>query len=160
MLGMLYCSLFSNVATAEWYSGLSGIYSNSEHQELTEWQDASPLLAQVQLGYFFSDYIAIEARHTASIERDSGLSIDGLSSVLIKANMPITARVALYTLGGYSYISTNYRNQSHYDDGISFGVGVHYALSSTSAVTSEWINYLTGDDVRLSGLQLGIQFRF
>ncbi|EKO3714477.1 porin family protein [Vibrio metschnikovii] len=146
-------------AHADTYFGFNGLYSSSEFRSQT-WQEASPLLAQAQIGYFFNDYLAIEARHAASVKRDAGLAIDSLSSAFIKANIPVTPRTSVYALGGYSYVSADYHNQSHYGDSISFGLGVHYALSSTSAITSEWINYLTGDDVRLSGLQLGIQFRF
>lgn len=155
----LAASLVSISTQAETYIGINGLYSGSEFRSQV-WQEASPLLAQVQLGYFFNDHLAIEARHAASIKRDSGLAIDDLSSVLIKANMPVTPRVAVYALGGYSYVNADLRNQSHHDTGFSFGVGLHYALSSTSALTSEWMNYLHGDDVRLNALQFGIQFKF
>ena len=155
----LTASFISINTYADTYLGVNGLHSDSEFRGQV-WQEASPLLAQVQLGYFFNDHLAIEARHAASIKRDSGLAIDTLSSALIKANMPVTPRVAVYALGGYSYVNADLRNQSHSDAGLSFGVGVHYALSSTSALTSEWINYLHGDDVRLNALQFGIQFRF
>lgn len=158
LLALVTCFVGAS-AHADTYFGFNGLYSSSEFRSQT-WQEASPLLAQAQMGYFFNDYLAIEARHAASVKRDAGLAIDSLSSAFIKANIPVTPRTSVYALGGYSYVSADYRNQSHYDDSISFGLGVHYALSSTSAITSEWINYLHGDDVRLSALQLGIQFKF
>ncbi|NNN45433.1 MULTISPECIES: outer membrane beta-barrel protein [Vibrio] len=158
-LGLISAGLFSFSAHAELYSGLSLAYSDAEYRAST-WQDASPLLAQVQLGYFFSDYLALEGRYSTSVKREEGLSINGLSSVLFKANMPTTDRLAMYAVAGYSYVRADYQHQTNNDSGASFGVGFHYALSGKTAVTGEFINYLAGDDVRLTALQLGMQFKF
>lgn len=155
----LTASLVSISSQADTYLGINSLYSGSEFRGQT-WQKGSPFLVQAQLGYFFNDHLAVEARHAASVKRDSGLAIDTLSSALIKANMPVSPRVAVYALGGYSYVNADLSNQSHSDAGLSFGVGLHYALSPTSALTSEWMNYLHGDDVRLNALQFGIQFKF
>lgn len=160
MLGLISSGLLPSLsATADPYSGLSLAYSDSEYRS-SAWQEASPLLAQVQLGYFFSDYLALEGRYATSVKREDGLSINGLSSVLFKANMPTSERLAIYMLAGYSHIRADYNHQTNNDSGATFGVGMHYALSSQAAVTAEFVNYLNGDDVRLNMLQLGMQFRF
>ena len=161
----LISSLVSIRAYADHYIGINALYSSSEYDNQSRhssqsWQEASPLLVQAQIGYFFNDYLAVEARHATTMKRNSGLAIDRLSNIFIKANIPVTPRVAFYTLGGYSYINADLYTQSHHDTGFSFGVGLHYALSSSSALTTEWTNYLLGDEVRLNAFQFGIQFRF
>lgn len=158
-LGLIGSSLLPISVNADPYTGLSLAYSDSEYRA-SGWEEASPLLAQVQVGYFFSDYLALEGRYATSAKRDDGLAIDSLSSVLLKANMPTSDRLAIYMLAGYSHIRADYNHQTNNDSGATFGVGMHYALSSQAAVTAEFINYLNGDDVRLNTLQLGMQFRF
>ncbi|WP_233268418.1 outer membrane beta-barrel protein [Vibrio metschnikovii] len=145
---------------ADGYAGLSAAYSDSEHRTSTGWLDSSPALAQIQFGYFFSDYVALEGRYATSVKRNDDLAIDGLASALVKANMPVTDRLALYALAGYSYVRADYQHQTTNDSGATFGVGLHYALSGKTAITGEFVNYLAGDDVRLTALQFGMQFKF
>ncbi|MCG3727038.1 porin family protein [Vibrio cincinnatiensis] len=159
LLGLIGSGLLPLSAMADSYTGLSLAYSDSEYRSST-WQEASPLLAQVQLGYFFSDYFALEGRYATSVKREGGLSINGLSSVLFKANIPTSDRLAIYAVAGYSHVRADYHHQTNNDSGISFGVGMHYALSRQSAITAEFVNYLNGDEVHLNTLQLGMQFRF
>lgn len=158
--GLLFLSLGTFSAQADTYAGLSVAYSDAENKTSKGWLEASPSLIQAQWGYFFSDYVAIEGRYAASYKRTDGLAVDRLASGLVKGNMPVTKRLAVYALAGYSHLKVDYQHQSLNDNGMSFGVGMHYALSSTSALTGEWVNYLHGDDVRLNALQFGIQFRF
>ena len=154
----LSLSVFS--VQADGYAGLSVTYGDSEHQASMKWLESTPTLAQIQFGYFFSDYVAIEGRYATSIKRSDDFAIDGLASVLAKGNMPITDRIALYALAGYSYVRTDFQHQANHDHGATFGIGLHYALSGKMAITGEFVNYLAGDDVRLTALQLGVQFRF
>lgn len=156
----LTLNLVAFSAQADGYAGVSAAYSDSEYQASTGWLDSSPALAQIQFGYFFSDYVAIEGRYATSVNRSDGLAIDGLASALVKANMPVTDRLALYALAGYSYARADYQHQTTNDSGATFGVGLHYALSGKTAITGEFVNYLAGDDLRLTALQFGVQFKF
>lgn len=160
IFGAMSGSMISEYTYADTYAGLNLAYSDGEYQTSTVWQKASPFIAQAQIGYFFSDYLAVEGRYATSIKRSDDLAVDSLASALIKANMPVTDRIALYALAGYSYARVDYQHQATNDSGATFGLGLHYALSGSTAITGEFVNYLAGDDVRLTALQFGIQFKF
>jgi len=154
-------SSFSSFADV--YTGVSLGYSDTEIQQTSSasWQDASPIFIQGQIGYFFSDYIGAEVRYGTSVERESDVSVDTLASVFMKGNIPVTDQMALYALAGYSDVSTNISNGGDItDNGISLGIGLHYAFNAHQAATVEFIKYTDRDNVRLNGLQIGFQYRF
>lgn len=151
----------SNAAFADIYSGITWGYSNSESQIDAQTISAHPMLMQVQVGHFFNDNFALEGRYGQSIERTGGIAIDNIASLLIKGNVPVTERTAIYGLTGYSYSSFDMINKPSSSTGdISFGLGIHYALSSKSAVTFEIVNYTMEAENRLSSFNLGYQVRF
>lgn len=163
-LSILLCSassLVSAYATADIYSGIAFGYTNAESDSATSSQSGHPILMQMQLGHFFNDYIALEGRYGQSLERSGGVAVDDLASLFIKGNVPVSEQTAIYALAGYTYNALNLSsNQTVSDSDISFGIGVHYALDNKAAITAELLNYTTADETRLSGLNIGYQFRF
>ncbi len=162
-LSAISLGLCSFSASADFYAGALLSYSHAEyhHTSSSLVVEGSPFLLQAQTGYFFNDYFALEARYGTSVERDSGLAVDSLVSGLAKFNVPVSERVALYGLAGYSGVQIDQQNVgSNNEQGLSFGMGAHYALDKQSAVVFEFINNVAEDDVRLNTISLGFQRRF
>ncbi|WP_418641886.1 porin family protein [Vibrio chaetopteri] len=160
---LLSSSFCTHSAFANLYAGAAFTYAGAEyqHSEQTASADASPLMIQAQLGYFFNDYFAVEGRYGTSIQRSGGLNVDNLASALLKGNVPVTDQLSMYGLLGYSSVTIDQQNVgSGTHGGTSFGLGMHYALSSDTALTFEFLNNLNSDNARLNGLTLGFQYRF
>lgn len=162
-LSAISLGLCSFSASADFYAGALLSYSNAEyhHTSSSSVAESSPFLLQAQAGYFFNDYIGLEASYGTSIERDSGLTVDSITAGFAKFNIPVSDRVALYGLAGYSSVQIDQQNVgSGKDQGFSFGMGAHYALNKQSAVVFEFMDSVSEDKVRLNGISLGFQHRF
>lgn len=163
VLGAISLGLCSFSASADFYAGALVSYSNAEYNHFTSpsISEGNPFLLQAQVGYFFNDYVALEARYGTSVQRESGLALDSLSSGFVKLNMPVSERVALYGLAGYSSIQIDQQSVgSDKEQGFSFGLGMHYALDKHNAVVFEFVDSVSEEQVRLNALTLGFQHRF
>ncbi len=150
-------------ASADFYAGALLSYSNAEHHYTSSSSvaEGSPYLLQAQAGYFFNDYLALEARYGTSVQRASGLAVDSILSGFAKFNIPVSERVALYGLAGYSSVQIDQQKiGSDKEQGFSFGIGAHYALDKHSAIVFEFIDNVSEDKVRLNAISLGFQHRF
>ncbi|PML75576.1 outer membrane beta-barrel protein [Enterovibrio norvegicus] len=160
---LLIAMLVAPAATADLYTGAIVGYSNVEYTEAATNQlsEASPILLQAQAGYFFNDYLAVEGRFGTGLKRTDGIAVNSLASAYVKGNIPVTNQIAMYALAGYvaSEVDNN-GNGKVSDSGFSFGLGMHYALSSETAVTVEFINASASDNLGLSAVNLGFQYRF
>ncbi|MGR5540581.1 porin family protein [Vibrio campbellii] len=159
--------LCSFSASADFYAGALVSYSNAEYHHTSSQNSQStvsegnPFLLQAQVGYFFNDYLALEARYGTSVQRDSGLAVDSLASGFIKLNMPVAERIAIYGLAGYSRVEIDKQGVgSQNDKGVSFGLGMHYALDKHNAIVFEFVDNASEDQVRLNAITLGFQHRF
>ncbi|PFG45486.1 outer membrane protein with beta-barrel domain [Vibrio sp. ES.051] len=160
-LSAVSLGLCSFSASADFYAGALVSYSNAEYQHSSSIAEGNPFLLQAQAGYFFNDYLALEARYGTSIQRDSGLAVDNVASGFVKLNMPVSERVALYGLAGYSSVQIDQQNiSSDRKQGFSFGLGMHYALDKHNAVVFEFVDSASEDQVRLNAITLGFQHRF
>ncbi len=163
-LSAISLGLCSFSSSADFYAGALVSYSNAEfhHSSSTVTvTEGNPFLIQAQAGYFFNDYLALEARYGTSVQRDSGLAVDSLASGFIKLNMPVSERIALYGLAGYSSVQIDQQNVgSNKDQGFSFGLGMHYALDKQNAVVFEFVDSTSEEQARLNALTLGFQHRF
>ncbi len=162
-LGAISLGLCSFSASADFYAGALLSYSNAEyrHSSSPSVAEGSPFLLQAQAGYFFNDYFALEGRYGTSVQRDNGLAVDSIVSGLVKFNIPVSERVALYGLAGYSGAQIDQQKiGSDTEQGFSFGMGAHYALDKQSAVVFEFIDNVAEDKVRLNSISLGFQHRF
>lgn len=160
---LLLAIVGTHSANAMSYGGVLVNYADVEYKQPSFITDGSPSLVQVQVqvGYFFSDYIALESRYATAFHRSSGINVDSLLTGLLKLNMPVTKQVAVYGLVGYSMVDIEketYTATTASD--FTAGVGAHYAFNRNSAITFEFINYLHSDEVRLDSLVLGFQHRF
>jgi hypothetical protein len=157
-VGLGVCS-FS--ASADFYAGALVSYSNAEFSYASSVTEGSPFLLQAQAGYFFNEYIALEASYGNSVQRASGLAVDSLASGFVKLNMPVSERFALYGLAGYSSVQIDQQSVgSDKEQGFSFGLGMHYALDKHNAVVFEFVDSSSEDQVRLNAITLGFQHRF
>ncbi len=162
-LSAISLGLYSFSASADFYAGALLSYSNAEYHQASSSSvaEGSPFLLQAQAGYFFTDYFALEARYGTSVQRDNGLSVDNVASGFAKFNIPVSERVALYGLAGYSSVQIDQQKVgSEKEQGFSFGMGAHYALDKRSAVVFEFVDNVAEDKVRLNSISLGFQHRF
>lgn len=160
---LLTSSLLVPSVAAEPYAGISLAYTNAEYQpnHAASFTDGSPIAVALQGGYFFSDYLGLEARYSTSVQRSSGVNIDNLSAAFVKLNLPMSAQVSLYGLAGYSYFSLDKQGVGSVDEsGFSSGIGIHYALDSRSAIAFDFINHANGDEARLNTVNLSFQLKF
>lgn len=149
-------------AQADLYAGLAIGYTDAEYRkDVPEALSTEPAIVQLQLGYFLVDYFGLEARYGASLKQSREIDIDEVASILAKINIPTTPRLAFYGLAGYTAAKLNEKEKGKAsEEGASFGVGAHFAIDRKSAITTEFVNYLSGDKVRLSSIQLGVQVKF
>ncbi|EOD81605.1 hypothetical protein D515_02575 [Grimontia indica] len=160
---LLVATLTAPQAAADFYAGAMAGYSNVEHTSASNntLSEASPILLQAQAGYFFNDYLAVEGRFGTSLKRTDGIAVNSLASGYVKGNIPVTNQIAMYALAGYVAADIDHHGTgSVSDSGFSFGLGAHYALSSETAVTLEFVNAPISDNLGVSALNLGFQYRF
>ncbi|CAE6880703.1 MULTISPECIES: outer membrane beta-barrel protein [Vibrio] len=160
---LVTASCISFSASADFYTGAAVSYANAEHQFNNQGAivEGSPFVLQAQVGYFFNDYVALEARYGTSIQRDSGLAIDQLASGFLKLNMPVSGRVAMYGLAGVSSVEVNQQGAgTSKENGFSFGLGLHYALDNKNAVVFEFVDNVSEESIRLNTMTIGFQHRF
>lgn len=145
------------------YVGAELGYSDAEYQpdhaQLSG--DGNPINIGVQAGYFLNDYLGLEARYSRSVQRSSGLKVDELTSGFAKLNLPVTPRIALYGLAGYSAFTLDKQGADSVDEsGFSFGGGVHFALDRHKALALDVIRYADADHASLYAMNLAFQYRF
>lgn len=145
------------------YVGAELGYSDAEYQSGSSQlsNDANPVNIGVQAGYFFNDYLGLEARYSTSVQRSSGLKVDELAAGFAKLNLPITPRIALYGLAGYSSFTLDKQGAESVDEsGFSFGGGIHFALDRHKAIALDVIQYADSDKASLYAINLAFQYRF
>ncbi|WP_417212310.1 porin family protein [Acinetobacter venetianus] len=145
------------------YVGAELGYSDAEYQPGSSHlsSDANPVNVGVQAGYFFNDYLGLEARYSTSVQRSSGVKVDELAAGFAKLNLPITPRIALYGLAGYSSFTLDKQGSDSVDEsGFSFGGGVHFALDRHKAIALDVIQYANSDKASLYAINLAFQYRF
>ncbi|MDW2276071.1 MULTISPECIES: porin family protein [unclassified Vibrio] len=161
VISTLGLSLYSISASADYYAGVLASYSNAEYKQPASTLEANPYVLQGQLGYFFNDYLALEARYGTSIQRDNNLNIDSITSAFTKFNIPVSNRIAVYGLAGYSFLQMDQQNVgSNSEESFSFGLGMHYALDTNNAVTFEFVDVSSHNTARLNTISIGFQHRF
>ncbi|WJG21748.1 porin family protein [Vibrio furnissii] len=145
------------------YVGAELGYSDAEYQpdHARLSGDGNPINIGVQAGYFLNDYLGLEARYSRSVQRSSGLKVDELTSGFAKLNLPVTPRIALYGLAGYSSFTLDKQGADSVEDsGFSFGGGVHFALDRHKAIALDVIQYADSDKASLYTINLAFQYRF
>ncbi|MDO6686253.1 MULTISPECIES: outer membrane beta-barrel protein [unclassified Agarivorans] len=152
----------STSAQANTYAGAIFSYTSAEYTaEGSSSQEGKPWVLQAQVGHYFNDYLAVEGRYGVSTGRSGGISIDGLASLLVKGNIPLTEQIAMYGLLGGSSAKLDQQNVgSSTESGMSFGLGGHYALSKSSAITLEYLSSLNSDNAKIGGVNMAFQYRF
>ncbi|WP_220721006.1 outer membrane beta-barrel protein [Agarivorans litoreus] len=158
----LFLLLASASATANTYAGAIFSYTSTEYNfDDASSQSGRPLLFQAQLGHYFNDFIALEGRYGVSTGRSGGISVDGLASLLVKGNVPVTDQVAMYALLGGSSVKLDQQNIGNSTEtGMSFGLGAHYALGKQTALTLEYLNSINTSKAKIGGVNLAFQYRF
>ena len=161
-VSFLLLLLLSTGSQAGTYAGAIFSYTSTEYNfDGSSAQSGRPLLFQAQIGHYFNDFVALEGRYGVSTGRSGGISVDGLASLLVKGNVPVTDQTAIYALIGGSSAKLDQQNIGNSTEtGMSFGLGAHYALGKQTALTLEYLNSLNTDKARIGGVNLAFQYRF
>ena len=116
-----------------------------------------------RLGYDFMDNLGAELRGTAGLSKaDTGISKFKQIGAYLKPNYDITDSLNLYGLVGAS--SANLANPTDLDKketGLSYGLGLDYALSDSVSIFTDVLNYMKKSDTNsLWGLTVGAGYQF
>ena len=116
-----------------------------------------------RLGYDFMDNLGAELRGTAGLSKnDDGVSKFKQVGVYLKPNYDLTDSLNLYGLVGAS--KANLADPSDMDakkTGLSYGLGLDYAVSDSVSVFTDVVNYMKKSDTNsLWGLTVGAGYQF
>ena len=110
-----------------------------------------------RIGYDFMEYLGAELRGTYGISKDAGTKFKQIGGYL-KPNYDLTDTLNLYGLVGLS--KTNAAGIAT-KSGLSYGLGLDYAISDTLSVFTDVVNYLDkSKQPSQLGLTLGAAYRF
>jgi opacity protein-like surface antigen len=133
---------------------------------------AKPSALGVKLGSEISPNFAVEVRLGKGITDDSvngvAVEIDTFYGLYVKGIVPMTNLFSAYGLLGYSRgevtASGPGGSTSDWDNDVSYGLGVDFALTKTTSVNLEWARMfkgtIAGSSYKVNALSLGANFRF
>jgi len=125
-------------AVNPWYVGVGALYAKykSYCDRGVSYEDIT-YGGLLRGGYEFNQYIGVEARYLRTFldEGENGGEALEHYGLYLKPNYPVTERFNLYALLGYGHTESINDGGNGYlpeikDDGLSWGIGVEYDLSS------------------------------
>lgn len=134
--------------------------------------DVNPTIAAVRLGRQTSQNLAFEARLGVGVDKDTvnvagipvEVEIDNFFGVYARGILPVSPMFSLYGLLGYTQgkvsASAFGLSASQTDGDISYGVGADISASKNTAITLEWARLFEGTGYDVSGLSVGVKYRF
>ena len=172
--------VFSNpVSEGSGYAG--GMFTQVTYDQDVASKDAEPTALIGRLGYFPTDYFAIEGRLGLGLSEDSvsatgpdgfggtmtvdvDFEIDRLFGAYAAGYLPLGDVAAAYGLVGITNVkatvSANGFSESDTDTGLSYGVGIDFYPSSGFGITAEYMQYLDESGYDLSAVSIGAKVLF
>jgi opacity protein-like surface antigen len=119
-------------------------------------------------GFQINEYLAAEARVGSGIQDDriNGIKVEleDIYGVYLKAGLPTTVGLYPYALIGATHAKIKFSaaglHDSTSDSDISYGVGVDYAFNQQISAGLEWANLYDQDGDKISGVTLGVNYKF
>lgn len=154
---------------------------NYTRAELDGDVDAGFNTLSLRAGYEFTNWLAIEARYGAGLDRDNSREQVGPFSVDIKyevehyygaygrLTLPNDTPFKPYIIAGYTEAELEGTGKvggirvgkvKAKGDAFSYGAGVNLDLSERLFVNAEYMRLLDEDDVEVDGFTLGVSYRF
>lgn len=119
-------------------------------------------------GFQINDYLAAEARIGSGVQDDRvdgvKVKLDDIYGVYLKAGLPTTVGLYPYALVGATHakikLSGGGLHDSTSDSDISYGLGVEYAFDRALSAGLEWANLYDQDGDKITGVTLGLNYKF
>lgn len=137
--------------STNWYFGLSASSFDFERKGTgSHSYNTHGFVAKI--GYDLADYLAVEGRIGAGNSSDTdaaGLRMEAqrISAVYVRGNLPLE-KIKLYVLGGYGAVSTKSEllgtdSRTKELKGTSYGLGIELYGNRTTALTAEYVRYVS-----------------
>ncbi len=147
---------------------VGGGYSDTEVEIDGLGSDADVGVLFARGGYQLNQNVAFEARLGLVSEDDKAdgwnVDIEELYGLYLKAGLPTQIGLYPYVLLGVTHaeveVSRRGFSESDSDSDISYGFGVDYWFTSQVSAGLEFINYYDNDGDEISGITLGLNFKF
>lgn len=147
---------------------VGGGYSDTEIDIDGLGSDADVGVLFARGGYQLNQNIAFEARLGLITEDDKvngvNVDIDDIYGLYLKAGLPTKVGLYPYVLLGMTHakVETKWRGFSDSDSGsdISYGFGADYWFNSQVSAGLEFTNYYDKSEAEVSGVTLGLNFKF
>ena len=161
------------------YAG--GMFTQLTYDEDGVSEDAEPTALIARLGYFATDYFAVEGRlgiglsdDTVSVTGPDGfggtvtadvdVELDRLFGAYAAGYLPLGDVAAAYGLVGITNakatVSANGFSDSDTDTGLGYGVGIEFYPTEEFGLNAEYMQYLDESGYDLSALSIGAKFLF
>lgn len=122
----------------------------------------------VRGGYQINEYIALEARLGEGVGDDtvSGvkLEIDNIYGGYVKVGLPTEVGLYPYALLGYTHAklkaSIPGESITSSDSDVSYGIGADYWFNKQLSAGLEYANFYDKDGDKITGLTLGVNYKF
>lgn len=115
-------------------------------------------------GYQANQNVAIEARLGLITEDDKvhgvNIDIDDIYGLYLKAGLPTQIGLYPYVLLGMTHAKLEIGHGSDSGSDISYGFGADYWFDSNVSAGIEFVNYYDKNSAEVSGLNLGLNFKF
>jgi opacity protein-like surface antigen len=162
----LLTPLYASAAEPGFYLG--GGYSELTLESNNVRSDADLDSLFVRGGIQLNEYLAAEARLGFGVDDDriSGVKVEveDIYGVYLKAGLPTTVGLYPYALLGATHakikLSGGGVHDTTSDSDISYGIGVDYAFSHAVSAGLEYASLYDSDGEEITGLTLGVNFKF
>lgn len=154
-------------------------YSHLTYDE-SEIDDLNPAAIGGRLGHYFHDNFSLEGRFGVGLNDDStsvemrgvnvdlDFEVDYLFGVYGVGHLPINDWVSLYALAGFAQAKVSVTasamgssfSESADGNGFSYGAGGQINLTPDVALTVEYASYYSDDDVDVTGVSAGLNYKF
>jgi len=126
--------------------------------------------AALLVGYDINEYVAAEARYTASIAKKDNAKMSSIS-IFLKPQYPVSEELSVYGLLGYGQVKIDSNNQTNVDvskGAFQWGLGIDYDVTSDISMFVEYASlahnidgtFLTSDSASVDALSVGLTYRF
>lgn len=135
--------------------------------------ETSPTAIGFNVGAKINQNFAVEGRVSTGLSDDStqvlgvipaDAKVKSLFGLYGKGILPLSDAASVYGLLGYTRAKLGIEGSGFDDSGsesdVSYGVGAEFALTNTTSLAIEWAQLVKKDDAKLTGLTLGVAFKF
>ena len=167
LMCMFSMSAMAEGAKSNMYGGVQ--YAMTTYDE-TGVEDLNPTALVFVIGNKFNKNFALEGRIGIGMGDDSlsglpvTLEIDSFVGVYAKGIVPVSSTVDLYGIIGYTdgevTVSAPGISLSASESDTSLGFGVDFAVSKTTSMNLEYINYIDSNGTTLDAISVGANFAF